>query len=84
MLLKWILEIVSFLPRVILGWLPNFSFEIPDGMFEGIQYLTYGLGYILPMKGLLPILIISLGVTTFQITVAIIVRIKSFIPTMGS
>lgn len=72
------------IPLLLLNMLGSFTLEIPRGVFDGLHEITYALGYVLPMAGLIPILYISFSVNAFQIVWATVLRIKSFIPTMGS
>lgn len=62
----------------------DFSLSLPTDFFKTLNSLAYGIGFVLPVSGLLPIAAITLGLQVFQIAWAIILRIKSFIPTMGA
>lgn len=64
--------------------LPDIDFAIPDDVFSGLQYIFNGIAYFLPIKSLLPIIFIDVSISVFHIVWSIILRIKSFIPTMGS
>lgn len=59
------------------------SIAIPDGIFSGLSTITYGIGYILPVSRLMPIFTISIVILTVKIGIAVVLRIKSFIPSMG-
>ena len=84
MITEWIFEVFTFIPRFIISSLPAVDIRIPDGVFEGIYGLLGGVAYIMPIAGLMPILYISLGMDAVKIAMAGLVRVKSFIPTMGS
>lgn len=83
MITKLILDIICFLPNSLLDSLGDVSISIPDGVFDGLNSIFNLLGYAFPISGLLVILILSFTIKTFQITWSLIIRIKSFIPTMG-
>ena len=68
----------------ILNILPDFSLSIPDNILDGLSSIFSCLGFIFPIKGLLPILAFSLSIKFFHIIWALILRIKSFIPTEGN
>lgn len=59
------------------------NLEIPNDVFNGISGFLANVAYILPVKDLLPILIVSAGLDHFTTIWSLILRIKSFIPTMG-
>lgn len=84
-------KFISFIVSAIAGFLtgiidklPSIDFQIPDGVLDGLTYITNYISYFIPIKALMPILIIDVGLCVFQIVWAIILRIKSFIPTMGA
>lgn len=83
MIVEAFFNIFFFLPNLIISWLPNLNIGIPEGVLNGLRDVFKGLGYFLPVNGLLPILITSLALDSFKIIMAIIVRLKSFIPFMG-
>jgi hypothetical protein len=64
--------------------LPDIDFTIPENVFDGLKYIFDGIAYFIPIKALLPILFIDISISVFQIVWALILRIKSFIPTMGA
>lgn len=63
--------------------LPDIEFAIPSGIWDGLEYIAYGVAYFLPINDLLPILYIDISLSIFHIVWATILRIKSFIPMMG-
>lgn len=69
---------------VLLANMETLSINIPRGVENGIVSLTSGLAYIFPMKSIIPIIGIRLGIQMFHISWSLILRIKSFIPTMGN
>ncbi len=77
-----ITSVIEFITNAI-SQLPTINFDIPDNVLDGLQYLAY-IGYFVPITELMPILVISVSLSVFHITWAIILRIKSFIPTMGA
>jgi hypothetical protein len=84
MITESILNIFMFIPRIIIGLLPTIPAKIPENVFSTVDNLLYGIGYVLPMTALAPIFIISFAIDGFRVIMAIIVRIKSFIPTLGT
>lgn len=77
-----LLDILLFLPNLLLDGLDVLSLVIPEGVFDGLAKIFAFIGWF-PIKQLLPILVMSISVATFKITWALLIRIKSFIPTMG-
>lgn len=61
----------------------NFTFTIPSGVFIGLVTLAKDLGYIFPVMAILPIFGIKFGLRILSFMWTIILKIKSFIPTMG-
>lgn len=58
--------------------------NIPDGVFNGLGTLIGFAAFFLPIGAILPIFIIRFGLTNFDLIWKLILRVKSFIPTMGS
>lgn len=79
-----IIDVFLALPLLLIDSLPEVNFSIPDHVMNGVSAFLLNIGYFVPIKELMPILIISLSVKTFQIAWALVIRIKSFIPTMGA
>ena len=81
-----IINIIFLLPYGLLSAMDSLNFELtlPADMFEIIKDLTVGVNYVVPVERLMPIFITMLSLSIFKIVWAIIIRIKSFIPTMGS
>lgn len=69
---------------LLLDALPSVSFTIPSGAFESMSSLFSTLGYIFPMSTYVLIIGIKTSLKLAKITIALIVRIKSFIPSMGA
>jgi hypothetical protein len=83
MITEAIINVFLSIPRLLVSVLPTVDTQIPDGVFSGMTALLYGIAWALPLTALMPILIITFGLDIFRVIMAIIVRIKSFIPTMG-
>ena len=62
----------------------DFNFSLFNNFFDIFNSLSSGIGYVFPIAGLTPIFTISLAIYTFRIVWSIILRVKSFIPTMGA
>lgn len=84
MITESILNILAFIPNLLLDNMNSISLSIPDNIFSGLDSIFNCLGFLFPISGLLVILGISFSIKSFQIIWAIILRIKSFIPTMGA
>ena len=83
MITDLILKAFSLPLLLLIDTLDNFTFTIPLGVFNGLSILAKDLGYLFPVSALLPIIIIKIGLRVFSIFWTIILKIKSFIPTMG-
>lgn len=84
MITELILTPFIFLAKLIVSLFPDFVISIPDSVMNGINILSQNVGYILPLEGLLIIFDCYLAFQLFRFGVAIVIRIKSFIPTMGN
>lgn len=78
-----ITSVIDFITGVI-DKLPGIDFSIPDNVLEGFSYVAQYVNYFIPVAELMPILAISVSLSVFHIVWAVILRIKSFIPTMGA
>lgn len=78
-----ITSVIDFITGVI-DKLPNIEFSIPDNILDGFVYIAQYINYFVPVAELMPILAISVSLSVFHIVWAIVLRIKSFIPTMGA
>lgn len=80
-----IINALLFLPTLLLQGLDNlnFSFELPSGIYTTLYNISKGVGYVLPLPFLISISVIKIGIHSFRLVWSIILRIKSFIPTMG-
>lgn len=84
MITEAILNVIAFIPNLLLDSMSGISLSIPDNIFDGLNNIFNCLGFLFPISGLLIILGISFTIKNFQIIWAIILRIKSFIPSMGA
>lgn len=84
MITEMILNFIFLPVNALLALLPDITLSIPDGVFDGLKNIFGMLGFIFPIKGLLVILTVSISIKLFHIIWALVIRIKSFIPTMGS
>lgn len=73
--LKGLLDSISFGIDIIV---------IPAEVITGFQTLFSNLCYLFPVVQLLPILFFSIALSSIHLTWVVILRIKSFIPTMGN
>ena len=84
MITEGILNILAFLPNLLLDSMGGISISIPENIFDGLNSIFGCLGFVFPVSSLLVILSLSFLIKNFQIIWSLILRIKSFIPTMGS
>ena len=84
MITEGILNILAYIPNLLLDSIDAISISIPDNIFNGLNSIFSCLGYVFPVSGLLVILSLSFLIKNFQIIWSLILRIKSFIPTMGA
>lgn len=84
MITEALINVFLFLPKLLLQALPDIDISIPKDVFDTLQNFLLNLGYIFPIVELLPILVISISLSLFKIAWALVIRIKSFIPTMGA
>lgn len=59
------------------------TLEIPEDVFNGIESFLANVAYVVPIKPMLIILTFSALLDGFTSIWALILRIKSFIPSMG-
>lgn len=83
MITDTIINIFLALPRNLLALLPDVNFELPDVAFQELFDIISSLTWALPVVALMPILVISFMLQGFKIAWSLLIRIKSFIPTMG-
>lgn len=84
MLIEKLVELMYMPILNMLDSIIQITIEFPVNIFNGLNSLMYGVGYILPLVQLMPILITSFAFYSFKIAWAIAMRVKSFIPTMGN
>lgn len=70
--------------KLLLSALPTIGYSLPDGVFNSIVDTCAFIGYVLPIEPILMCLSIRLALISFRATMAVVVRVKSLIPTMGS
>lgn len=86
MITDLVLNVFFAIPYLLLSSMSGLDFNValPDSFFSTLDNISSGVGYVLPVAGLLPIFLVTIGVYTFRIVWSIVIRVKSFIPTMGS
>lgn len=83
MIIDTILKVLTLPVLLLIDGLQAFSFTIPVGVFNGLSLLAKDLGYIFPVASLMPIIIMKLAFRVFSLFWTVVLKIKSFIPTMG-
>lgn len=86
MITEAILNFLFYLPYSILQAVSvaDVTISIENNTFEIIKDLTCGVAYVVPVARLMPIFLTRIGLMIFKVSWAIIIRVKSFIPTMGN
>ena len=84
MITDLIINLLLKIPLMLLELLPDIDVSLPENVFDGINTFFANVGYALPVLQLMPILIISNALMLFRVAWALVIRIKSFIPTMGA
>ena len=85
MIIEAILALLCAIPIMLLNSLTSItSLAIPEGTFTWWYNIFDVLTYIFPVWAVLPILFITFAITGFSFIWSIILRVKSFIPTMGA
>lgn len=69
---------------LLINMLPTISISLPSDLVFSISNIFAGLGYFLPVGLILTLLGIQVVLMSSRMIVALVVRIKSFIPTMGA
>jgi hypothetical protein len=84
MIFQPFINIANWLLNLIVSNMDTVELAIPDGVYSAMDLLFSDLGFLFPVKLLLPILVVSFTLGMARLIVAVVVRIKSFIPTMGN
>lgn len=84
MIIDLILNLIFNPLLLLLDLLPDLELEIPNDIYEPLEDAFEGVAYVFPIVALLPIIISSTALSIFRVVWACIIRIKSFIPTMGA
>lgn len=83
MIMDTFLKLLTLPVLLLFDGLSALEFTIPVGVFNGLSILAKDLGYIFPISSLLPIIVIKFSLRGFSVFWTILLKIKSFIPTMG-
>lgn len=84
MLLKAIFSVIMAIPNLIISLFPDISIVLPDGIMVYMSYLCKFIGYFIPVQGLLSLFMLNFAIQSAHIVWTLVLRIKSFIPTMGN
>ena len=86
MLLTFVLSLIACLINTFLTWFTNALpqvnipvWSVPSSMTD----ICAAVNYFLPMNAVWNCLSVLMGWTIFRLVIAVLLRIKSFIPTMG-
>ena len=83
MIIDALLRILMIPINALLSLMPSFDTVIPDGVSTSITNLIQQVSYFAPLNTVFTIFGLMIAMYGVKIAIAIIVRIKSFIPTMG-
>lgn len=85
MITDLLINILLFVPVNLLKLIPDLTFDLnfDADMFESFKDMVVCLDYVLPISVLLGCFAVKIAVRVWQLPYAILIRIKSFIPTMG-
>jgi len=72
------------LVATIMDLLPPMSINVDDVSFGNVLNFLRLINFIIPVSEIVRILGIILGIKSIQIIWAVLLRVKSFIPTMGA
>ena len=70
--------------NILLDLLPAVDVSIPADAFNSMSSVFDCIGFVLPVSAICPVLLMCIGLKTARSVMALVVRIKSFIPTMGA
>lgn len=83
MLFKFIIDLFLALPCSMISLIPVVNCTLPDNIFATASVIFAYAGYFMPVDGLMTIILLGLALDNTHLIWSIILRIKSFIPTMG-
>ena len=83
MITDTLLKLLTMPVIILIESVSVIGFTIPVGVFNGLLLLSENLGYIFPISSLLPIFVLKILLRNARIVWAMVIRVKSFIPTMG-
>ncbi len=69
---------------ILVDLLPAVDVSIPDTAFNNMSSVFDCIGFVLPVSVICPVLVMRIGLKIARSVMALVVRIKSFIPTMGA
>ena len=76
--------VIMNLVATIMDLLPPMSINVDDVSFGNVLNFLRLINFIIPVSEIVRILGIILGIKSIQIIWAVLLRVKSFIPTMGA
>lgn len=83
MIFDTIMEFIVSPVTWLINLFPAMDFSFSQTALADIMDLFRALGYVIPWAGLLPIFTSSFLLLGFRLTWSMVLRIKSFIPTLG-
>jgi len=78
-----ILFIVETIFDFLILLLPDINLEIPQSFYDNFHEIFSFVKYFLPIKELIPLIIVNFAFDFLRLMFAIFSRVKSLIPTMG-
>lgn len=84
MIIDAIFSVILAIPNALLDSIPNVSLSFASDSMSYLNSVLAYIGYFLPITQLIPLMVIELAVMVLKIVWAIVLMVKSFIPTMGA
>lgn len=79
-------KILTFIYNCISGvidFIPDMSFQLPEGVFGVLDSTFSVIGFLLPMPVIIPLITYIIGREVFRLGYAVWLTIKSYIPTIS-
>ena len=74
MITNKIISVLFNVSAALINLLPDFTFKIPETVFNGFNSLCSGVGYFLPLRGLSVIFLLWVSYNGVRIVFSIIIR----------
>lgn len=83
MITDTIIRALMYYPLMLINAIPALDVSMSNEYIDIFKsYMSY-VAYFIPVAGLIPIILLNFAIANFRIIWALILRVKSLIPTMG-